>query len=250
MNRYNNAFEVFAASVKGEVQIPEKQYEDICTFTGEKALCVERKELIGKSFCNIDLLKAPRSKSVSVSAYIALKYKWQRMSCWYVNGSSFAKIDRAAIKQKILNAEYDAQWCAFITTSYKKHGVIRTPVNSGDKAIWCLDETLVDCSDNAKVLSWHKRLLSAINSGIGRNVMLTLQPKPFILKMVGAQKWIEFEKWARPKYRSPLYKLMVYIMPTIAELKKTKKEAKEKHESNAAKNNIHTGRNGSGLLPF
>ena len=144
-------------------ELPCDPTDGICAVTGQNCLCLPRKLLLGKSFTNGDVLAAPASKVVGIDAYIALKYKWERMSSWVCDGKSFDRLKRADIRELVLTADYpDTQYVYYATTSYKKHGALRAPVNQPGSRVWLFETRLVDCSDMSIVVEWWERLLSAL----------------------------------------------------------------------------------------
>jgi hypothetical protein len=58
-----------------------------------------------------------------------------------------------------------------------------------------------------------------------------------VLKKIGVDKWVEFEEWAKTKYQGNLYSLLVYLLPSIEELKEEKN-----NEPETVKDNFPHGR--------
>lgn len=202
-----------------ESELPGKTEKGICCVTGVNTDCLPRKELFGKSFTNLDLLAAPRSSLAGVNAYKALKYRPERTSSWYCNGREFRKLKRGEVRNLVIDARYDPCWIGYATTSYKKHGSLFTKINSSGKAVWRFEMKNADCSDHALLLSLWKRLNIELRAGIGRSIMESLNCPPFLLKKIGIQRWIAFEKWARPLFQGSLYKFLCYLLPSQEELR-------------------------------
>ncbi|MBI5056975.1 MAG: hypothetical protein HZB61_10215 [Nitrospirae bacterium] len=214
--------ELIAAALEVPFKRPElpcDTIKGICCVTGEKGDCLPRKELLGKSFTNGDLLAAPESPHIGIDAYLALTYKWERMSSWYCDGEKFERLDRQGVRTMVLNAEYGAQWAGYATTSYKKHGSLFAKVNSGDRIVWRFEMRDVDCSDHARLMAIWDRLNVELRGGIGRGVLESLLCPPFLLRQIGAGRWIDFERFARPLFQGALYRFLCYLLPSQEELK-------------------------------
>lgn len=207
----------------------------ICAVTGIESQCVPRKSLLGKSFCDGETLVAPSSDMVSIDAYIALKYKWERMSSWTCNEDEFKKLTRIEVRATVFACKHKLPWCGYVTTSYKKHGALRAPINylNGQNK-WLFESRIVNCSDNAKMLQWWDILNIALKLGISRSIMESLSCPFIVMQKIGLTKWIEFETWARSKINNSLYAFLVYLLPSQEELKDEKrKELKdEKKDEN------------------
>lgn len=219
---------LIASAISGSAEcasLPDKKTMGFCALTGDYTLCVSRGELFGKSFTNIDLLKAPESNLISCDAYLALGYKWERMSSWFTDGKVFNRLQRADFRSLILNGTDAETWSAYITTSYKKHGALNAPVNNGRFGIIRFENVTCDCRDSGKVNSWYSEMDNALRLGFGRSVIESLNCPPFLMQKYGFEKWMKFEQWARPKFQSPLYQLLCYILPTKEELKDYEKRA-------------------------
>jgi hypothetical protein len=213
---------LFAKSIMAHKERPELPCipkQGVCAITGIAGDCVPRNELLGKSFTNLDLLARPDSPMVSADAFYALKFKWERMSSWICDGNTFEKLDRKGVRQKALQRIMPEMWIAYATTSYKKHGVLNTKVNTGRQRIWLFETRLVDMSDIGKAVEWWGVLNIALRAGIGRSVLESLECPPFVIGKVGVKTWMEFEAWARPRYLSALYAFLCYLLPSQEELK-------------------------------
>lgn len=193
--------------------------EGICAITGLSGPCVPRQELLGKSFTNGDLLARPESGMVSVEAYYALKYKWERMNSWFTDGVVFERLMRQDVRTKVFQKNLPAQWSGYVTTSYKKHGSLNAKVNFGQQRIWLFEMRLVDCTHMGMVCEWWDILNVALRAGIGRSVMESLDCPSSVMSKVGLRKWRDFEAWACPKYLSGLYAFLCYLLPSQEELK-------------------------------
>ena len=221
------------ASAIGNEEIPaeirDSAIPQTCAVTGEHSLCIPRKELLGKSFTNGDLLAAPQSGYISLAAYAALTYKWERCSSWYCDGEQFVRLDRKSVRAMVLAGQYGKQWSGYATTSYKKHGSLFTKVNHSPlegtgggnfgKAIWRFEMRDADCTNHARLMAIWDRLDTEIRAGMGRTIMETLDCPPFLIKKFGIKRWLDFQQWARPFYHGALYKFLCYLLPSQEELK-------------------------------
>lgn len=222
-----NAIDLFYNAIKDEpdcLSLPEKQSRGICALTGKETLCVDRKELLGKSFTNGDILIRPDSDKVSIEAFVVLKYKWERMSSWFCDGITLNRLSRVQVREKVFADELPDNWIGYATTSYKKHGVLNTPVNSKKSRIWLFETRIVDLTDMLKTIEYWDILNLALRQGIGRSIMETLDINPAFIPKIGINNWIKFEQWARPKYQSALYSFLCYLLPSQEELKGEKNE--------------------------
>jgi len=199
--------------------------EGICAVTGlHCAETLSRKDLFQKGFNDGATLAAPSSARVSVDAFVALKYKWERMSSWMCDGETFKKLDRQGVRAAVFGGLPVRPWIGYATTSYKKHGALRAPVNSGQSRAWLFENTIVDCSDNDRVLAIWERLNSALRLGFGRPILQDLQCPIHVMRKIGFHFWIDFEEWAHRHYKSSLYSFMCYLLPSQKELKKEDSE--------------------------
>lgn len=207
--------------------LPEEPAINICAVTGKEALCVPRKHLLGKSFTNIDLLRAPNSQWVSADAYRALKYDFERKSSWICDKKSFRRLNRQQVRDIVISADYPDIWSGYVTTSYKKHGALWAPVNGPGRAVWRFEGAYVDCSNHTLLLSVWERLNKELRDGVSRPVMETLVPNSYTIKAVGMHHWLEFEGWASRLFRSQLYKFLCYLLPSQEELKEEQNAGKK-----------------------
>jgi hypothetical protein len=188
--------------------------------TGASCATISRKHVIKPSFTNLDLLRAPDSHRASVVAWRALTYKWERMSSWACNGETFARLDRKGVREQVLTRDEIAMPCAYYaTTSYKKHGALLAPANPPGRRVWLFETRLVDCSDMDAVEDTWARLRAAQDAGIPRPLIESLDIAPGYIGKVGWRVWCDFEAWARPRMRSPLYQFLTYLLPSMEELK-------------------------------
>ena len=209
------------AQTLDDIELPCDPVQDICAVTGLQGQSIPRKELLGKSFTNIDLLKNPESDFVSIEAYKVMKYKWQRMSSWFCDGKEFKRLDRVGVREMIF-ASMPEMWCAYATTTYKKHGALNAVINTGNRRIWLFEMQLVDCSDLERVNKWWNQLNRALRLGFGRTVLETCKCPPYLIRKIGMSEWMEFERWSRNKYQSSLYRFLCYLLPSQEELKNEK----------------------------
>jgi len=200
---------------------PEEPRLGICCVTGVEAPCINRKHVIKPSFTNLDLLRAPESPMASVAAWRVFGYAPARQSSWWCDGHDFRRLDRVAVRNKVLSGDpAPYPWAGYATTSYKKHGALRAPVNTGRQSVWLFETVLVDCSCRGTVFQWWNTLREAQDSGIPRPVIERLDAAPAFIGKIGFRGWRNFEEWARPKVRSSLYQFLTYLLPSQEELKK------------------------------
>jgi hypothetical protein len=209
-------------AIKKDVPLPAAPVEGVCCVTGEVEPCVPRSELLGRSFTEQHLLKAPNSPHVGVAACVALQFPYERKSSWICDGVTFRRLTRTEVRPLVIVGVQAETWAGYITTSYKKHGALRAPVNSGSRQVWLFEMRPVDCTDRARVLDWWHTLNIALREGIGRQSMESLDMPPAVMRKVGIGKWESFRAWARDKYQSSLYALLCYLLPSQEELKQEK----------------------------
>jgi len=220
------------ASVLPDVTLPEIPKRGICCVTGLECNTISRHHVILDSFTSVDLLRSPQSDRAGVNAFKVLQYtvthptpekkrdlRPLQQSSWVCTDKSLTLLNRVGVRDHVLNGVEASRWCGYATTSYKKHGALRTPVNSGRSQIWLFETTLVDCSDRQKVLKMWQRMRDAQDNGISRPLIESLDISPGYIIKLGWRRWIEFERWASPIIQSPLYRFIAYLLPSIAELK-------------------------------
>lgn len=212
---------LIASSIKEteKEQLPCEPQKGICAITGQETLCIPRKEVFGKNFTNGDLFSCPQSNMISVDAYHALKYKWERYSSWFCDGKTFYKLDRLGVREKVFEPNMPDVWAAYATTSYKKHGALNAKVNTNKNRVWLFEMRQVNLTNMEIVIDWWTNLNDFLRAGFGRSIIETLECPAFVMGKVGMKKWLEFEKWARPKYLSSLYAFLTYLLPSQEELK-------------------------------
>lgn len=209
---------------------PQEPREGLCCILGTVEPCVDREYAIKPSFTNLDLLRAPDSDCASVRAWRVLTHSvaaaegkkrdtFPLMQSSWVVSDGLTLLNRQDVRQLVIEAiPARSPWAGYVTTSYKKHGSLRAPVNSGNSQRWLFEMDVVDCSDRAKVLDWWERLRSTREAGIPRPVIETLDCSVFLMSK-HLKVWTEFERWARDKVNSSLYRFLTYLLPSELELK-------------------------------
>lgn len=216
------AFDILAASLDRTCPDfpvdPGDMQPGICCMTGQFATeTTARANAIKTTFTRLDTLRAPDSKRASMAVYLSLGYKWERMSSWIADGKTFKRLDRVGVRNAVFGDLPETPWIGYATTSYKKHGVLLTPVNSGDRRIWAFENEVVSLSGDW--LDWWRVLNETLRAGFGRSVLETLECPAFLMRTNGLATWTEFEAWARPKYKTALYRFLCYLLPSQEELK-------------------------------
>ncbi len=197
---------------------PDDLQDGICCVTGQSTATVPRKLVIKSSFTNLDCLRAPLSDRAGLAAWRVLNYPPARQSSWICDGVTFRKLTRVDVRGLVLSGVSAEAWAGYITTSHKKHGVLWTPVNQGNRQVWLFETLLVDCTDRVAVADHWQRLRAAQDAGVSRPLMESLEIYPGYIEKVGWRNWTAFERWARPRLQSPLYRLLVYLLPSKEEL--------------------------------
>ena len=141
------------------------------------------------------------------------------MSSWSCDGAVFRRLDRVGVREAVFAAPPASTWAGYATTSYKKHGSLRAPVNGPGRALWLFESRTVDCSDRALLMEWWGILDTARRNGLPRPVIADLEPGAKCLAAYGVRPWLGFEAWARPRQRSALYALLTYLLPSEEEIK-------------------------------
>ena len=179
----------------------------------------------------MNLLAAPNSEYVSAEVLQVWEFGYktaedkkrdkrpERMSSWFCDGVTFEELDRQGVRAKVFQAEMPPVWTAYATTSYKKHGSLRSRVNTGGKRVWLFEERAVDLSDMATVNEWWGVLNQALRDGFGRSVLETLDCPPYLIAKNGLAKWQALEAWGRDKINSAKYAFLCYLLPSQEELK-------------------------------
>ncbi|MGH8019573.1 MAG: hypothetical protein ACREIA_15090, partial [Opitutaceae bacterium] len=177
---------------------PETPREGVCCVTGETGPTIARAHALKPSFTNLDLLRAPRSDRASVAAWRVLNHAPVRQSLWLCDGRELRLLKRTDVRPLVLEGVPGAYpWAGYATTSYKKHGALRAPVNTGSSQRWLFEMRVVDCSDRAAVAATWARLRAAQQAGIPRPLIECLDVSPGHMARIGWRAWREFEAWAR-----------------------------------------------------
>lgn len=210
--------------------LPCAPVEGLCAVTGVQGPCLPRSAVISDANCDAYLFAAPASPLVSVAVYTAWNFGTtkpgakrqscpERQSCWWCDGREFRQLDKAAMRAIVLEGSPSTPWAMWVTTSYKKHGTIRTRVNRFGFGVIGFDERLVDCSRDWEVVEMWERLRAAQDAGIPRPLIEALDIAPGYMAKIGWRFWRDFERWARPLRLSPLYQFLTYLLPSQEELK-------------------------------
>lgn len=216
-------------SLESADPLPTEAADGVCAITGRTCQTIPRRKLLGASFRDQAILAAPESDRVGVPAWTAFTHHEdrgkkrafypERQSAWICDADGFRQLDRQAIRRIVLAGDYRAPWAAYATTSYKKHGALYAPVNGDGSAVWQWEMERVDCSDHDRLREVWRNLRSAQDIGLPRPVIETLDPHLAQIRKAGIEAWTEFEDWARPLHRSPLYRFLCYLLPSQEELK-------------------------------
>ena len=225
---------IYSALTKQRKPLPSLHCEPVtavCAVTGETLPCLPRKDVLGASFTNMNLLAAPNSEYVSAEVLQVWEYGYrtaedkkrdkrpERMSSWFCDGVTFDELDRQGVRAKVFQSEMPPVWTAYATTSYKKHGSLRARVNHGAQRVWLFEERLVDLTDMDTTQAWWGVLNQALRDGFGRSVLETLDCPPYLMAKHGLAKWQAFEAWAQGKVNSARYAFLCYLLPSHEELK-------------------------------
>ena len=140
-------------------------------------------------------------------------------TCWWTDGETFREMRKAQIRELVLRGTTSKHWAGWVTTSYKKHGSLRSPVNNTPFGIWGFDDLQVRANDKDKVLAIWFKLRNAQNNGIGRTGIESLNIPVGIMLKVGMIFCNDFLAWARPVFQSPLYQFLTYLLPSQEELR-------------------------------
>lgn len=232
-----HAVDLIAATLTDEKKypVPGSPERGICCVTGEETMTIPRRKLFGSSFMDANLLAAPDSDRVGLNAWYAMQFgeaginpdgtrkkrrkKPEMQACWWTDGRVFRVVGKAEIRRMVLGGAPSTPWAGWVTTSYKKHGALRAPVNPSPYGVWGFDDLLVDCSDIETVRVWWHVLRQAQDAGIGRAYIEAAKMPPVLAARVGIVTWMRFEQWARERYQSPLYRFLAYLLPSQAEIK-------------------------------
>jgi len=191
----------------------------VCCVTGVETECLPRKLVMDKGFTGQALLRAPLSPWLSVAAARVLRYRPERSSSWWCNGQAFVALRRPDVRRLVIDEPPTAaRWAGYVTTSYKKHGSLTTPVNTVSRAVWMFEQIPADCSDRAWVNDAWARLRAMQDAGWPRPVLEDLRPSAWLLGKLGWPPWRDFEAWARPHVEGGRYRLLCYLLPSKEEL--------------------------------
>lgn len=215
--------------------LPEEAQPGVCCLLGEVLPTIARRHLLTASFTDTALLQRPDSDRVSVAAWVAFtagelrdgksrRYCPERMSSWRCVGQRFLALDRQGVRAAVLGDLPAAQWAGYATTSYKKHGSLRAPVNTGAANVWLWETRIVDCSDRAALLAMWDTLRRYQDAGIPRPVLETAELDSYLVAKIGIRQALEYERWARPRVNSALYQFIVYLLPSKEELDEQDRE--------------------------
>ena len=232
-----HAVDLIAATLTDDQKfpVPVEPARGVCCVTGEETMTIPRKKLFGSSFLDANILAAPASDRVGVNAWHAMQFgeygknedgtlkkvrrKPEMRSCWWTDGRTFSIIGKSEIRKMVLNGSPSVPWAGWVTTSYKKHGALRAPVNMSSYGVWAFDDLLVDCRDVDRVKAWWQTLRNAQKDNIGRTAMAAASMPPALAARIGLDVWLPFQTWASERYQSPLYRFLVYLLPSQAEIK-------------------------------
>jgi len=139
----------------------------------------------------------------------------------------FVRVDKNIIRDVLFNGFSDAPWSMFVTTTYKKHGALRCPVNTGSHGYIGFDEAVIDCRDRDYCVEVYEHVFAAFARGANRNDLESLRPSKWTLKALGIKGWQEYKTWAEDKVESPLYQFCVYLLPPRKELEDAGKHPKD-----------------------
>lgn len=220
---------LLASALRERPPLPCEPQEGICAVTGSLGPCLPRHLVILESNCDQARFLAPESDHVHVDVFYAWNAGYlkdgrkrqtcpERQSCWWCDGREFREIRKPDIREIVLNGSPSVPWAMWVTTSYKKHGSLRAPVNYQTRGVIGFEELVVNASDPVRVNEWWSRLTEAQSFGIGRTILETLDCPVHVMAKVGLSRWQTFERWARLVYQTPLYALLTYLLPSREEL--------------------------------
>jgi hypothetical protein len=196
--------------------------------TGIETWCVRKKLALGSNFTSGQFFKAPHSEYVSIWLYLTFKFKWERCSSWFVTEDCFSCLDRLTAREIFLNISNSKKesadrlslpWIGYITTSYKKHGLINCKLNQEGQNIWVFENRLVDASNHEKMKDWWLTLNHYLRLGFSRPILESGSCPPFLIQKLGFKNWVELQSWMKNKYLSSLYSLLLYFLPSQEEIK-------------------------------
>ena len=209
--------------------LPEEPAHGVCCMIGMELPTIARRHLLTSSFTDWDALERPDSDRISVAAWNAFtagelrdgksrRYCPERMSSWRCTAERFELMSRQAVRAAVLGDPPSSPWVGYATTSYKKHGGLRAPVNSGSSNVWLWETRVVDCTDRTAVSAmWHE-LRRWQDAGIPRPVLEAGELDAHLVGKLGVMAALDFQDWARPRVESALYQFAVYLLPSKDEL--------------------------------
>lgn len=209
-----------ALRASGEArELPEEPRKGLCCVIGEIRDTVAARHLLTDSFTERERFRAGESDRVSVECWDTLTHARERTSSWFCDGNSFRLLNRLEVRGLVLGGpRCEGEWSAYATTSYKKHGALHTPVNSGRRAKWRFETVTVDCSDLGAVGEHWQRLFSVRVAGVPRACIESFRISPYAISKLGVRDWLAFERWATPRWRTPLYQFLTYLLPSQEEI--------------------------------
>lgn len=212
--------------------LPADPLDGVCCVTGMDGPTVPRKALLSNTFLDGDALACPGSDRVSVEVWRAFTAQEnrgkkrgffpERQSSWIVTRSKWQTLDRIGVRAALLISDPPSEpWAAYVTTSYKKHGALRAPVNAGGRGggVWLFEGRRIDCTDRERARATWERLRDARMRGVPRPVIEKLDAGSSLIARVGLLWWMDFEDWARPLIESGLYQFCTYLLPSEDEIK-------------------------------
>jgi len=204
----------------------------MCCITGRAGDTIPRSRLLSSNFSDTSLLAAPDSDRVGLNAWYAWQYgeygtneddtpkkrkkKPEMMACWWCDGEQFIEVGKPKIRDLVLNGTTAKHWAGWVTTTYKKHGSLRSPVNGRPYGVWGFNDLLVNANIDTVTEYW--RIMREVqDAGVWRTAIKTLDAPVGMIYKIGAV-WQPFYRWARAHYQSPLYQFMEYLLPSQEEL--------------------------------
>ena len=208
---------------------PETPVLGLCCVTGDACETIARKHLLGPSFTDLELLVLPDSDRIGVHVWDAFtagelrdgkarRYCPERMSSWRCTADQFEPLTRQGVRDAVFGATPNTPWAGYATTSYKKHGGLRAPVNTGSSNVWLWESVRVDCSDREALQGMWDALRRYQDAGIPRPVLETGDLEPHLVGKIGVDVALEYQRWATPRIESALYQFCVYLLPSADEL--------------------------------
>lgn len=212
--------------------LPCEPAEGVCCFTGETCLTIPRQKLLSSSFTDHYAYVVPNSDRVSVDAWDVFKAgyystdaetgapklrkkKMETMACWWTDGHEWqVELDREKARIRALLFQPPAsQWAAYITRTYKKHGSLRSPVNTTPFGRWGFDDQVVDASRPERVAAWWQRLRVAQERGIPRPLIESVDATAGVMPAL-LTAWVDYLAWARGARNDPLFAFLCYLLPS------------------------------------